>query len=91
MLIGYARVSKADGSKSLDLQRDALPLSKVANLAVADDRFVEPFTHGEGPYLQRPVANLLGHAPLLAQLGAGELWYRSGTTPQHLAVAFVEV
>ena len=34
---------------------------------------------------------LLGHAPLLAQLGAGELWYRSGTTTQHLAVAFVEV
>ena len=24
MLIGYARVSKADGSQSLDLQRDAL-------------------------------------------------------------------
>ena len=34
---------------------------------------------------------MLGHAPLLEQLGAGELWYRSGTTPQHLAVAFVEV
>ena len=32
---------------------------------------------------------LLGHAPLLAQLGAGELWYRSGTTTQHHAVAFV--
>lgn len=24
MLVGYARVSKADGSQSLDLQRDAL-------------------------------------------------------------------
>ena len=24
MLIGYARISKADGSQSLDLQRDAL-------------------------------------------------------------------
>ena len=24
MLIGYARVSKADGSQALDLQRDAL-------------------------------------------------------------------
>ena len=27
MLIGYARVSKADGSQSLDLQRDALRAS----------------------------------------------------------------
>ena len=27
MLIGYARVSKADGSQSLDLQRDALQAS----------------------------------------------------------------
>jgi DNA invertase Pin-like site-specific DNA recombinase len=29
MLIGYARVSKADGSQSLDLQRDALIASGV--------------------------------------------------------------
>ena len=32
MLIGYARVSKTDGSQSLDLQRDAL------RAAVRDDR-----------------------------------------------------
>ena len=32
-LIGYARVSKADGSQSLDLQRDALRAS-----GVRDDR-----------------------------------------------------
>ena len=35
MLIGYARVSKADGSQSLDLQRDALRaegINEVANL-----------------------------------------------------------
>ena len=32
MLIGYARVSKADGSQSLDLQRDAL------RAGVRDDR-----------------------------------------------------
>ena len=30
MLIGYARVSKADGSQSLDLQRDALQADGVA-------------------------------------------------------------
>ena len=30
MLIGYARVSKADGSQSLDLQRDALVAAGVA-------------------------------------------------------------
>ena len=29
MLIGYARVSKADGSQSLDLQRDALQAEGV--------------------------------------------------------------
>ena len=29
MLIGYARVSKADGSQSLDLQRDALQVEGV--------------------------------------------------------------
>ena len=29
MLIGYARVSKADGSQSLDLQRAALPAAGV--------------------------------------------------------------
>ena len=29
MLIGYARVSKADGSQSLDLQRDALRTGDV--------------------------------------------------------------
>ena len=30
VLIGYARVSKADGSQSLDLQRDALQVEGVA-------------------------------------------------------------
>ena len=47
MLIGYARVSKTDGSQSLDLQRDALraaALDDAANLyhdrtsGVRDDR-----------------------------------------------------
>ena len=38
MLVGYARVSKADGSQSLDLQVDALAEAGVAPTAVYSDR-----------------------------------------------------
>ncbi|QGM99957.1 recombinase family protein [Methylocystis parvus] len=38
MLIGYARVSKADGSQSLDLQRDALGAAGVQQDQVYEDR-----------------------------------------------------
>ena len=38
MLIGYARVSKADGSQSLDLQRDALSAAGVQPEQVYEDR-----------------------------------------------------
>ena len=38
MLVGYARVSKADGSQSLDLQVDALDQAGVAATAVYSDR-----------------------------------------------------
>jgi F-type H+-transporting ATPase subunit epsilon len=31
---------------------------------------------------------LPGHTPLLALLGAGELWYRQGQQKQYLAIAF---
>ena len=31
---------------------------------------------------------LPGHTPLLAQLGAGELWYRTGSEKRYLAIAF---
>jgi F-type H+-transporting ATPase subunit epsilon len=31
---------------------------------------------------------LPGHTPLLALLGAGELWYRSGTEKTYLVIAF---
>jgi F-type H+-transporting ATPase subunit epsilon len=31
---------------------------------------------------------LPGHTPLLALLGAGELWYRQGQEKQYLAIAF---
>ena len=37
MLIGCARVSKADGSQSLDLQRDALIAAGVAPEAIYED------------------------------------------------------
>ena len=38
MLIGYARVSKADGSQSLDLQRDALIEAGVAVDGIYEDQ-----------------------------------------------------
>ena len=37
MLIGYARVSKADGSQSLDLQRDALRAAGIDAVNVYHD------------------------------------------------------
>ena len=37
MLIGYVRVSKSDGSQSLDLQRDALILAGVNNERIYND------------------------------------------------------
>lgn len=37
-LIGYARVSKADGSQSLDLQRDALVAAGVARERIYEDQ-----------------------------------------------------
>ena len=38
MLIGYARVSRADGSQRIDLQRDALAAAGVRSEAVYEDR-----------------------------------------------------
>ena len=38
MLIGYTRVSNADGSQRLDLQRDALIAAGVASEAIYEDR-----------------------------------------------------
>ena len=37
MLIGYARVSKSDGSQTLDLQRDALKAAGVDAAHIYDD------------------------------------------------------
>lgn len=38
MLIGYARVSKADGSQLLDVQRDALVYAGVSADRVYEDK-----------------------------------------------------
>ena len=38
MLVGYARVSKSDGSQSLDLQRDALQMADVLDDHVYSDQ-----------------------------------------------------
>ena len=38
MLVGYMRVSKADGSQALDLQRDALIAAGVGPGAIYEDR-----------------------------------------------------
>jgi DNA invertase Pin-like site-specific DNA recombinase len=38
MLIGYARVSKADGSQNVDLQRDALIEAGVSDDGIYEDR-----------------------------------------------------
>jgi DNA invertase Pin-like site-specific DNA recombinase len=38
MLIGYARISKADGSQSLDLQRDALLAANVTDDQIYSDK-----------------------------------------------------
>ena len=45
MLIGYARVSKADGSQSLDLQRDALQVEGVAAKSTVVMGEVSSLTH----------------------------------------------
>ena len=47
MLIGYARVSKADGSQSLDLQRDALLAASVGEERIYAD-------HASGKTDERP-------------------------------------
>ena len=47
MLVGYARVSKTDGSQSLDLQRDALLKEGVISDAIYDD-------HASGKLAERP-------------------------------------
>ena len=48
MLIGYARISKADGSQSLDLQRDALREAGSSRLHQTNDRQVRSLPTEKG-------------------------------------------
>ena len=77
MLIGYARVSKADSSQSLDLQRDALIAAGVGESQIYAD-------HASGKKDDRP-----GLAACLKALRAGDVlvvWKldRLGRTLTHL-------
>jgi DNA invertase Pin-like site-specific DNA recombinase len=47
MLIGYVRVSKADGSQTTDLQRDALLAAGVDSIHIYED-------HASGKREDRP-------------------------------------
>lgn len=46
MLIGYMRVSKADGSQVLDLQCDALLAAGIDTGHIYEDLASEALTHG---------------------------------------------
>jgi DNA invertase Pin-like site-specific DNA recombinase len=61
MLVGYMRISKADGTQSLDLQRDALRAAGVAVDAIYDDQ-------ASGKLADRP-----GLAACLKALRAGDV------------------
>ena len=61
MLIGYARVSKADGSQSLDLQKDALSAAGVPESQIYSD-------HASGKKDDRP-----GLEACLKSLRAGDI------------------
>ena len=58
MLIGYARVSKAEGSQILDLQRDALIGAGVAEERICEDRASGCYDHCWRPgYLSEGTAD----------------------------------
>ena len=69
MLIGYCRVSKADGSQSAALQRDALITSGVGPDQIYEDRVSGVTT--ERPGLDSCLKALRGHAE--GQVGAGDI------------------
>jgi F-type H+-transporting ATPase subunit epsilon len=64
--------------------------SKLQLQIVSADRSLvnEPVDEVEVPGSEGYFGVLPGHAPLLALLGAGELWYRVGQERHYLAVAF---
>jgi F-type H+-transporting ATPase subunit epsilon len=67
----------------------ALPSHLTLQLASADRSLVnEQVDEVEIPGADGYFGVLPGHTPLLALLGAGELWYRQGLDKHYLALAF---
>ena len=67
----------------------ALPTHLQLRIVSADKSLVnETVDEVEIPGADGYFGVLPGHTPLLALLGAGEMWYRRGTEVQHLVIAF---
>src|SRR5206468_8507599 len=67
----------------------ALPQHLQLQIASADRSLVnEQVDEVEIPGADGYFGVLPGHTPLLALLGAGEMWYRRGTDVHHLVLAF---
>jgi len=67
----------------------ALPTKLQLQVVSADRSLVnEAVDEVEIPGADGYFGVLPGHTPLLAVLGAGELWYRQGQDRQYLAIAF---
>jgi F-type H+-transporting ATPase subunit epsilon len=67
----------------------ALPTHLQLQIVSADRSLVnERVDEVEIPGADGYFGVLPGHAPLLALLGAGELWYRQGQEKHYLAIAF---
>ena len=67
----------------------ALPQHLQLQIVSADKSLVnETVDEVEIPGADGYFGVLPGHTPLLALLGAGEMWYRRGTDIQHLVIAF---
>ena len=67
----------------------ALPTSLQLSIVSADRSLVdEPVEEVEIPGVDGYFGVLPGHTPLLALLGAGELWYRQGQNRTYLLIAF---
>jgi|SRR5262252_8189089 len=66
-----------------------LPTSLQLHIVSADRSLVnETVDEVEIPGAAGYFGVLPGHTPLLAELGAGELWYRQGAEKHYLAIAF---
>ena len=67
----------------------ALPTHLQLQIVSADKSLVnETVDEVEIPGADGYFGVLPGHTPLLALLGAGEMWYRRGTEVRHLVIAF---